>query len=314
MKWDGFKNRLKKESHEQKQDVDIDAIWAAIEPEVDAINEKDKDRKEFVFWLFFGGILALTTGLFFYVMNGEIEGEIVAAENIEIEIIEKENKKIENSTNNSFRNTTEQNLTKDEEDLIEKTDAKVNSFNSDEIVDSDLNNNSINLPSSISENKNLINSIKGIEEGRRRENKTIIKSGVVSSSNKKENNKITSINNIEVKNDEIRNFSAFNVSLKKEESKLATLSEQEITNSSDGVTQAGSINSTEKEKTQISAALANSILNSRLRKLDLPTLTQAIKVSNYFILPTLEELSSPIASKDPKDKDPKGGGDKKSQN
>ena len=40
MKWKDFKNRLRKDAQQQKAEVDVDAIWSAIEPQVDAINEE----------------------------------------------------------------------------------------------------------------------------------------------------------------------------------------------------------------------------------------------------------------------------------
>ncbi|MFT4665560.1 MAG: hypothetical protein ACI9XB_002516 [Gammaproteobacteria bacterium] len=64
MKWDLFKNRLKRESQQQEDAVDIDALWSAIEPDVDALNGKEDKRRRFFFWLFFGVGVALTAAWF----------------------------------------------------------------------------------------------------------------------------------------------------------------------------------------------------------------------------------------------------------
>lgn len=65
MNWEKFNNRLRKDAEGQNNDVDIDSIWSAIEPQVDEINtEKKKKRRGLFFW-WGAGILLLSVGLWF---------------------------------------------------------------------------------------------------------------------------------------------------------------------------------------------------------------------------------------------------------
>ena len=65
MNWEKFNNRLRKDAEGQNNDVDIDSIWSAIEPEVDAINtEKKKNRRGIFFW-WGAGILLFSVGMWF---------------------------------------------------------------------------------------------------------------------------------------------------------------------------------------------------------------------------------------------------------
>ncbi|MEN0004483.1 MAG: hypothetical protein AAF798_10075 [Bacteroidota bacterium] len=59
MKWQVFKNRFSKEARQEEAEVDIAAIWEAIEPQVDALNKKKKRKKRGFFWLFFIGVAAM---------------------------------------------------------------------------------------------------------------------------------------------------------------------------------------------------------------------------------------------------------------
>lgn len=62
MKWNLFNTRLKKEAQQQEYVVDIDALWSAIEPDVDALNEDKGKRRRIFFWMFFGVGLTLLVG------------------------------------------------------------------------------------------------------------------------------------------------------------------------------------------------------------------------------------------------------------
>ncbi len=60
MKWQKFDKKVNNELSGHQSEVDIDALWGAIEPEVDAINAEKKKRRRGVFWWFFGGLLLLS--------------------------------------------------------------------------------------------------------------------------------------------------------------------------------------------------------------------------------------------------------------
>jgi len=62
MRWDFFKNRLYKEAQQQEDAVDIDALWSAIEPDVDALNADKGKRRRLFFWMFFGVGLTFMAG------------------------------------------------------------------------------------------------------------------------------------------------------------------------------------------------------------------------------------------------------------
>ncbi len=57
MKWESLEHKIKAAFFGQQAEVDVDAIWAAIEPEVDAINRRRKRRGFVWFWL--AGLLLL---------------------------------------------------------------------------------------------------------------------------------------------------------------------------------------------------------------------------------------------------------------
>ena len=65
MKKDFFYNWHKDKLQNHDVDVDVDALWAAIEPEVDGINDRRKKRKGFYLFLF---------GLFFFVLGAGFMG------------------------------------------------------------------------------------------------------------------------------------------------------------------------------------------------------------------------------------------------
>lgn len=66
MKWEDFKKRLKNDTpNHQEGEVDVDAIWNAIEPQVDELNQQKKKRRFFFFWMFFAGILVLGSSTYF---------------------------------------------------------------------------------------------------------------------------------------------------------------------------------------------------------------------------------------------------------
>lgn len=80
MKWDLFKNKLKKEAQQQEDAVDIDALWSAIEPNVAALNEDKGKRSRLFFWIFFGVGLIFMTG-WFALSNADVVMEAALSEN-----------------------------------------------------------------------------------------------------------------------------------------------------------------------------------------------------------------------------------------
>ncbi|MCC6723409.1 MAG: hypothetical protein IT258_02785, partial [Saprospiraceae bacterium] len=64
MKWPLFENKIRKSLRSHQSEVDADAIWAAIEPQVDAMNRRKK-RRFILFWFLLPGLLL--SGMVFYV-------------------------------------------------------------------------------------------------------------------------------------------------------------------------------------------------------------------------------------------------------
>ncbi len=85
MKWQQFENKIKAALQGHQSEVDADAIWAAIEPQVDAMNRRKK-RQGFV-WFWLVG-LALAVGAWGYFYQNENSSDIenrlqdMAVENI----------------------------------------------------------------------------------------------------------------------------------------------------------------------------------------------------------------------------------------
>lgn len=65
MNWEKFNHRLRKDAEGQNDDVDIDGIWSAIEPQVDEINTEKKKKRRGVFFWWGAGILLLSVGVWF---------------------------------------------------------------------------------------------------------------------------------------------------------------------------------------------------------------------------------------------------------
>lgn len=87
MKWEQFKNRFKKDARQQEVDVDVDAIWDAIEPEVDAINKDKPRRKPFPFWILFGGMLVAGMGLWLLYDADNIEHKLVESRTTKVDYL-----------------------------------------------------------------------------------------------------------------------------------------------------------------------------------------------------------------------------------
>lgn len=76
MKWEQFRNRFKRDARQQGVDVDMDAIWEALEPQVDELNKEEPRRRRFVFWILLAGILAIGAS-WLLVSNGDKQEVIV---------------------------------------------------------------------------------------------------------------------------------------------------------------------------------------------------------------------------------------------
>lgn len=65
MTWRRFRNKIEKDMREHQSPVDIDAIWANIEPDVDRINEEKKKKRRFIFfwWLLGIALVGFLAGL-----------------------------------------------------------------------------------------------------------------------------------------------------------------------------------------------------------------------------------------------------------
>ena len=83
MNWDRLKNRIQQDASKKEVNVDIDEIWAAIEPEVDVINNEKRKKRFFFFWILGLG-LAITIGSFYYFFSGDSSNQdLVKFEKIE---------------------------------------------------------------------------------------------------------------------------------------------------------------------------------------------------------------------------------------
>ena len=79
MKWSLFKNKVKDDLSAHRSEVEVDALWSAIEPQVDAINHAKRKKRRGFIWLLFAGVLLAggTAGYFFLGNTNDIENVIV---------------------------------------------------------------------------------------------------------------------------------------------------------------------------------------------------------------------------------------------
>ncbi len=76
-------NKIKESLHNHTSDVDVDGLWAAIEPSVDAINASNKKKRRGVFWWLFAGLL-VTGGLGAFLLSEFGKENRKPSENLEI--------------------------------------------------------------------------------------------------------------------------------------------------------------------------------------------------------------------------------------
>lgn len=91
MKWPLFENKIKDELSSHRSEVDIDALWSTIEPEVDAINQSKRKRRFIIFWFLLAGVLMLGGGIggYYFLNNDKVtEKTIIAGNNSEEKTIE----------------------------------------------------------------------------------------------------------------------------------------------------------------------------------------------------------------------------------
>lgn len=110
MKWPLFENKIKDELSSHRSEVDIDALWSAIEPEVDALNQSKRKRPFVIFWFLLAGVLMLGGGIGgYYFLNNDktTEKTIIAGNNSEEKTIEEKHDQNLN-TNKATNNTQEE--------------------------------------------------------------------------------------------------------------------------------------------------------------------------------------------------------------
>ncbi|MFK8105190.1 MAG: hypothetical protein AB8G15_21940 [Saprospiraceae bacterium] len=105
MKWENFKSRFKKDAQAEEVEVDVDAIWSAIEPSVDLINQKKRKKKRFFFWIFLVGALCLggTAYFVFPTTTNQLSKKASPIETRDKSLVESQNttKNTTNNTNNT---------------------------------------------------------------------------------------------------------------------------------------------------------------------------------------------------------------------
>jgi len=99
MNWENLQNKMQQDASQQEVDldVDIDDIWASIEPEVDLINQKKRKKRFFFFW-FIGLGLVLVVGNYCLMGNKNLTDSTL----LDFEKIEKtatKEKKMQHPTN-----------------------------------------------------------------------------------------------------------------------------------------------------------------------------------------------------------------------
>ncbi|MFT5913313.1 MAG: opacity protein-like surface antigen [Paraglaciecola sp.] len=137
MKWRKFDKKVNDELSGHQSEVDIDALWGALEPEVDAINAEKKKRRRAGLWWFFGGFLLIGVGAMILFFN---QNEAVSIANFD-----NENKAIKQTTAATFN----------ENKAVESVAKTVDDITKKEVAEANLNIK--NTPSVISQN-NISNS------------------------------------------------------------------------------------------------------------------------------------------------------------
>ena len=83
MKWPLFENKIKDELSSHRSEVDVDALWSAIEPQVDAINQSKRKKRIGIIWFLLAGTLLLGSGAVFYFLNNsDVKNTTVVSDDI----------------------------------------------------------------------------------------------------------------------------------------------------------------------------------------------------------------------------------------
>ncbi|MFK7773900.1 MAG: hypothetical protein AB8F94_17245 [Saprospiraceae bacterium] len=140
MKWEQFRNRFRKGARQQEVDVNMDALWEALEPQVDELNKEEPRRRRFVFWILFAGTLAIGAS-WLLVSNGNKQDVIVEEQLGETNPIS--NQEDENSANlNSIFE-----LEKEDDQSLNKNEIDVNLKLNNTITNQSNNLKKENTPS-----------------------------------------------------------------------------------------------------------------------------------------------------------------------
>jgi len=159
---EGNKNR-KDEILSHHTEVNIDEIWAAIEPQIDIINAEKKRKKRFMIFFLFGAVLLASSGLYMWQntvtesgVNGTNQEELQSTETIAKE----EPKASLNELIQTQQNTDSQHFTKN----IKETNNEVNqSQTSSSFVPKSVNSSNTNTVRKVKPAANSsLNGIKNI--------------------------------------------------------------------------------------------------------------------------------------------------------
>ncbi|MEM9820566.1 MAG: hypothetical protein AAF985_05820 [Bacteroidota bacterium] len=102
MKWERFKNRFKKDAHQEKVEVDASAIWEAIASDVEALNQKKLRRRRFIFWLLGTGFALGGLAGFLHFNLSEPETTLVQNQSSPIALGQEERSTAKRSSTNIF--------------------------------------------------------------------------------------------------------------------------------------------------------------------------------------------------------------------
>ena len=144
MKWDDFKNKFRRDIHQQNVEVDIDSIWDAIESDVDTINKKKKRR--FFFWMFFLGI-GLASGIGFYILihkntSAIVDGKIDVKENIEFgEISQSTDSQEFNEARMKDKEIASTSIIKEKKITNSLNDLKINNKSDEDLIEKKVREN-----------------------------------------------------------------------------------------------------------------------------------------------------------------------------
>lgn len=144
MKWRKFDKKVNNELSGHQSEVDIDALWGAIEPEVDAINSEKKKRRRGAFWWFFGGLLLLgmvAAGLFFSKNDAA-----------DIAHLNTKNQTVEKTTNTDFDENEIATPIENTVNKVSKNEVKVADLNTENAT-ADIEQKVISKPENLNQNK-----------------------------------------------------------------------------------------------------------------------------------------------------------------